>query len=102
MSDAIFFGHHLVDLLAVAGDGMRGADVRTRRHRGDVGRDRDQEAGGGGAVAGGADEHRDRRLGADDGVVDVAGRIEQPAGRVQREDDQRGAVGVGPGDRRRA
>ena len=37
--------HHVVDLLAIAGDRMRGADVRAGRHRGDVSRNRDQEAG---------------------------------------------------------
>ena len=36
-------------------------------------------------LPGRADEDGDRRLGGDDGVVDVAGRVEQAARRVQRE-----------------
>ena len=92
-------GHRVVDLFAVAGDRMRGADVRPGRHGRNVGRDRDQEAGRRGAVARWADENRDRGLRADDGVVDVAGRIDQAARRAQREDDERGAGRVRLRDR---
>ena len=84
--------HHLVDLFAVAGDRVRGADVRAGRHGGDVGGDGDEEAGRRGAVPRRPDEHGDRRLRADDGVVDVARGVDQAAGRAQREDDQRGAA----------
>ncbi len=74
---------------------MRGADVRARRHGGDVGGDGDQEAGRRRAGARRADEDRDRRLRGDDGVVDVARGVDQAARRAQREDEQRGLVGVG-------
>ena len=76
-----FLRHHLVDLLAAAGDGMSGADVRARCHRGDVGRHGDQKARRRGALPGGPDEHGDRGLRSDDGAVDVARRVQQPARR---------------------
>jgi hypothetical protein len=91
--------HHVVDRLAVAGDGVRGADVRARRHRRDIGGHRDEETRRGRAVSRGADEDRHRRLRADDGVIDVARGVEQAARRVQREDDQRGPFGIGLRDR---
>ena len=43
----------------------------------------------------GPDEHGDRRLRRDDRGVDVAGGVDEAAGRAQREDDQRRAGRVG-------
>ncbi len=91
-------GSGIVDHLApqVAGDlasadGHRGggADVRVRRHRGDVGGKRDERAGGGGPRAGrrDVDDHGDVRLELllDDlahGGVEAAGGVEQDHDRV--------------------
>ena len=47
----------------------------------------------------GRDEDRDRRLGRDHLRDDVARRVDQAAGRAQREDHERGVRGVGALDR---
>ena len=81
--------HRLVHLLAAALNRMGGADVRAGRHRGDVGRDGEDEAGGGGARARGGDEDRDRCRGGNHPRDDCARRLDEAARRAQREHDQR-------------
>ena len=90
-SDATFSA--IVSSICCAGarHRVRGADVRARRHHGDVGGERDDEAGGRGARAGRADEDDDRRARGDHARDDRARRVEQAAGRAQDEDDDVGA-----------
>ena len=63
---------------------MRRADVRRRRHRRDVGRERDQEAGGGRACTARRDEDHDRRAGGDHARDDRARRFDRPPGVLSR------------------
>ena len=86
----------LVHAAAAGSDGMRGADVGGRRHGGDVGGHRDEDAGRRRAGTGGrhVDDHRHRRSSACS-ADDRAHRSLEPAGRV--EEDRRG-----PGRRRPA
>ena len=86
--------HRLVDLLAGAGDRVRGADVRGGRHHRDVGCERDQEAGGSGASRGRADEDDDRRARGDQTRDDGARRFEQAARSFERNDQRGGAVRI--------
>ena len=60
---------------------MRGADVGPRRHRRDIGRDGQNEAGRCGARARRADEHATGVFAASMRVDDVARRVDQTARR---------------------
>ena len=99
MSSAAFF--EVVSSIdgAAAGHRMRGADVRAGRHRRDVGGDRDDEAGRRRPRARRRHVHRNRRLRRDHFRDDVARRIDETAGRAQREHDERRVRGVGARDR---
>ena len=77
---------------------MRGADVGARGHHGDVGGDRDHEAGRCRARAGGADEDHHRRPRRDHARHDRARGIEQAAGCAQDEHHHLGAGRVRPVD----
>ncbi len=73
---------------------MRGADVRAGRHRGDVGGQRQDEAGGGGPSACRSNEDDDRRARVDHAGDDVARGVEQAARCAQDDDDDVRAGGV--------
>ena len=92
MSSAAFFERRLVHRGAAAGHGMRRADMRAGRHRGDVGRDRDDEAGRRRTRAGRRHVHRNRRLRRNHLRDDVARRVDEAAGRAQRKHDERRAA----------
>ena len=94
-----FLRHRLVDFFPITRDRMSGADVRAGRHRGDVGSHGDEKPGGRGAAARGRDENGNGRLRLDDGRVDIARRIDEPARRAQEENHEAGARGVGLCDR---
>ena len=80
------FGHHgTLARLAAGRDGMRGADVRARRHHRDVGGEHDEKARGGSSSAGGRDIHHHRRAGGDQARDERPCRIEEAARRSQHE-----------------
>ena len=78
---------------------MRGSDVRARRHDGDIGGDRQNEARRGRAGSGRPDEDNDGRARLDQSRDDVTGRVEQASGRAQDDDDDVGAGRVRLRDR---
>ena len=81
---------------------MRCADVRPRRHRRDIRRDREDEARRGRARAGGPDEDRDRSLRGEHAGDDRARRVHEAARSFEGKDDERAAFAVGAIDRRRS
>ena len=83
--------HRLVHLLAVAGDRMRGADVRAWRHRRHVCRERQDEARRRRPRPRRRDEDNDRRARGEDPRDDRSGGLEQPAWRAKDDDDKCGA-----------
>ena len=89
----------LGDVLAAERDRGRGADVRLRRHRGDVGGHRDHRAGGVGARAGRRDvqDHRNRR--SEEALDDPAHRGGEPSRRVEDDDDRVELLVLGTIDR---
>ena len=76
------------DVSAARRDGRRGAEVRLRRHRQDIGRLADPDSGGGGASSLGrdVDDHRDSRR--ELFLVDVPHRLGEPAGSVEPDHDR--------------
>ena len=91
--------HDLVHLPHPA-DRVRRADVRAGRHGDDVGGDGDQEAGRGRPGARGADEDGHGRLAVQDLVDDLPHRGVEAARRVEAQDHERRALGVGAVDGR--
>ena len=87
------------DVLAVAADWRRRADVGARSHVGKIGGHGDERAGTGGPAAARGDpyDRRERRL--QQRGHDPLGGIERPARRVQLHDQGRRIVGVRPRDR---
>ena len=77
---------------------MGRTDVRAGRHGGDIRRDRDQKAGRRRALPRRPDPHGHRRLRVDDGGIDVACRIDEPAWRPKGDDDDGGVFPIGPFD----
>jgi hypothetical protein len=75
--------HHVVHLLAAQDDGMGRARVCSRRHRGNVGRLENEEAGRGGIGAGGRDIDDDGHRRSQNLLDDLARGIDQAAGRTQ-------------------
>ena len=92
-------GHRLVHR-PQAGDGMGGPDIGAGGHRGDVGDDRDDEAGGGGPRSRGPHPDRHRHPGPQDAVDDLAHRRVESAGGVDPDHDQGGARRFRPVERR--
>ena len=88
-------GHRVVDLLTIARNRMRGADVRSRRHRRDVSGNRDEEPGRGSAASGRRHEYGYRRLRLDDRGVDVTRRVDEAARRPEHDDEEVRLGGVG-------
>ena len=80
--------HHAFDFLAAARHRMGRADVGARRHRRDMGRQRDEHARGARPGAARRDVNHHRHLRAEHFFDNGAGRSQQPAGRVEL-DDQR-------------
>ena len=78
---------------------MRGSDVRARRHDGDIGGDRQNEARRRRAGSGRPDEDNDGRTRLDQSRDDVTGRVEQASWRAQDDDDDVGAGRVRLRDR---
>ena len=89
------FGHGVVHRLPGAGHRVRGTDVRAWRHRGDIGRDRDQEPGRGGPGPARPDKDDHRRAGLDDAGVDVTRGIDETTGRTEHQHHEVGVGGVG-------
>ena len=74
--------------------GMGGAHVGARRHRRDVGGQHQDEARRRGARPGRSDQNRDGRAGRDHAADDGLRGVHQPAWRPEREDEQRGPLGI--------
>ena len=89
----------LADVRPVRVDRRRRADVRHRRHRGDVGRHRHVHAGGRrpGAVRRHVDD--DGHLRGQLGLVDVLHRRREAPRRVEQDDEGRGVIGLRAVDR---
>ena len=89
----------LVDGPPARRDGMGGADVRRRRHGGDVRGERDERAGGRRPSPGRRHVDDDRHRSVQHLADDRAHRPLEPAGRVEQDHQRRGAVGAGALDR---
>jgi hypothetical protein len=74
-------------------------DVRSRRHRGDVTRQRHEHAGRRGSRPGGGYVHDHGHLAAEDALDDRARRIDKAARRIEDNHQALGLLALGPLDR---
>ena len=96
MRDRVVLGLEAKVALYIAAarvDRVRRADIRRRRHRGDVAGHRDERAGGSRPRPGRRDEGHDRNACGQKTRRDLVRRVDEPAGRVDHEDDRRGVIG---------
>ena len=89
------FLHHGLVRLAEESDGVGGSGVGAGGHRGDVSGFEDKDAGGASARAGRGDVDDDGNRGRRKLFDDVASGIDEPAGRIEFDED--GFVVIGGG-----
>ena len=94
-----FFGGGFVHRLAASSHRVSRTDVRARRHCRQIGGNRQQKPGGGRTRARRCDMDRDRSLCREHPRHDLSRRIDEPAWRPQREDNERSTISIGAVER---